>query len=50
MSALFDAGGKVLIGHDKRLALHTRLGEQAAAVIAYINEKEAAHDDTNARA
>lgn len=51
VSALFDAGGKVLIGHDKRLKLHTRLQEEAAAVIAYINAKEAAQkadDDQNA--
>lgn len=50
VSALFEAGGKALIGHAKRLELHTRLQEQATAVIAYVNAQEAAEkrDDTNA--
>lgn len=50
VSALFDAGGKALIGHAKRLELHTRLQEQTAAVIDYINAQETTEtsDDTNA--
>jgi len=48
VSALFDAGGKALIGHEKRLALHTRLQTEATAVIEYINAHE--HDDDNENA
>ena len=44
VSALFDAGGKLLTENRRWLELHTRLQEESAAVIAYIN----AHDDTNA--
>lgn len=44
VSALFDAKPLTLMSNQRRLELHTRLQEQAAAVIAYIN----AHDDTNA--
>jgi len=44
VSALFDAGGRQLAGNQKWLELHTRLQEEAAVVIAYIN----AHDDENA--
>lgn len=44
VSALFDAGGKLLTENRRWLELHTRLQEESAAVIAYIN----AHDNENA--
>lgn len=44
VSALFDAGGRQLAENRKWLELHTRLQEETAALIAYIN----AHDDTDA--
>lgn len=47
VSALFDASGKVLIANERRLALHTRLGAEAAELAKLVNEREA-HDDKNA--
>ena len=47
ISALFDASGQVIIANERRLALHTRLQEESAAMAALINEREA-HDNENA--
>jgi hypothetical protein len=48
ISALFEADGKMLIGHEKRLELHTQLMTDSAAVISLINEREQADDNANA--
>lgn len=48
VSALFDAGPQAIVASQKRMELHTRLEEQSAAVITYINAHEKNSDDTNA--
>lgn len=40
VSALFDAGGKQLVGHAKRLELHTRLQNETAAFIELVNSRD----------
>lgn len=40
VSALFDADAKYLIGNDRRLNLHTRLGGEAADFIKLVNDRE----------
>lgn len=40
VSALFDAKGKQLIGNQKRLDLHTDLGNRTAAFIELVNSRE----------
>jgi hypothetical protein len=41
VSALFDADGVTLLASQERLDLHEKLGLEAAAIIACINDREA---------